>query len=83
MAGSSQFSLAAGHYAEYGRMVGDPASGATFLTLPTGAGGALDEEICRRYSARKVIDGSTWAARHAGTPHAIADTPASSAITPR
>jgi hypothetical protein len=29
-----------------------------------------------------VIDGSTLAARHAGTEHAITDTPASNAITP-
>src|ERR1700722_14742443 len=35
------------------------------------------------YSAFKVIDGSTWAARHAGTQHAIADTPVSRAITRR
>jgi hypothetical protein len=34
------------------------------------------------YSARNVIDGSSRAARHAGTQHARADTPASSPITP-
>jgi hypothetical protein len=33
------------------------------------------------YSARSVIDGSTWAARQAGNQHAIAETTASSAIT--
>jgi hypothetical protein len=33
------------------------------------------------YSALKVIDGSTWAARQAGNQHAIPETTASSAIT--
>jgi hypothetical protein len=35
------------------------------------------------YSARRVIAGSIRAARHAGTQQAPADTPSSSAITPR
>lgn len=35
------------------------------------------------YSARSVLAGSTLAARHVGRPHAITDTPASSAITPK
>jgi hypothetical protein len=38
--------------------------------------------IRRGYSARNVMDGSTCAARTAGRPHAIAEMPASSAITP-
>ena len=33
------------------------------------------------YSARRVIEGSTWAARQAGNQHAIAETAVSSAIT--
>ena len=33
------------------------------------------------YSARSVIEGSTWAARQAGSQHAIPETTASSAIT--
>src|SRR5215210_3694516 len=35
------------------------------------------------YSARNVIDGSTRAARHAGTQQATAETPSSSMVTPR
>jgi hypothetical protein len=35
-----------------------------------------------RYSERRVTDGSTRAARHAGSQHAIADTPSSNATTP-
>lgn len=33
------------------------------------------------YSARSVIEGSTWAARQAGSQHAMAETDASRAIT--
>jgi hypothetical protein len=36
-----------------------------------------------RYSARNVMEGSTRAARQAGTPQAMADTAAAKAITPR
>jgi hypothetical protein len=35
------------------------------------------------YSDLRVTDGSTCAARHAGTQHAMPDTPASNAITER
>ena len=37
----------------------------------------------RCYSALRVIEGSTCAARHAGTQHAMPDTPVSNAITKR
>ena len=41
------------------------------------------DERGRPYSVRRVLAGSTRAARHAGTAQATSDTAASSAITPR
>lgn len=38
--------------------------------------------VVKRYSLRRVVAGSTRAARHAGTQHAMSATPASSVMTP-